>query len=344
MLKIGLAGVGYLGSRHLKHLQEMDNVQLSGVWDSNPTVRHNLRQTEHVPIMESFDELLRLSDAIDLVTPTFTHYELGMKVIASGRPLFVEKPLCATYPEGCKLVERAAAMGVMIQVGHIERFNRAYRALKTIIGKHNDTTGAVKVSPRFIEAHRLAPWAGRGVDVAVIYDLMIHDLDLILSLIDAEVVAVYASGVGVVTNSVDIANARLEFHNGAVANVTASRISLKRMRKIRIFGDHEYIALDFNKGTCEYVGAAASVDSMPAGAEPLGAIGEGEHHYALYRTFLHSTEGDALRLELLAFRDAVMHDTKPLITGEDGLRALLLADHVVKAINAHNGHSTELYK
>jgi len=337
MLKIGLAGVGYLGARHLKHLQEIEGVQLSGVWDNNPAIREALRQTGSIPIAESFEELLQNSDAIDLVTPTSTHYELGLKVVNSGRPLFVEKPLCATYDEGRKLVERADSMGVMIQVGHIERFNRAYRSLKNIIGERDHATGAPKVRPRFIEAHRLAPWAGRGVDVAVIYDLMIHDLDLILSLIDEEVVAVHASGVGVVTRSVDIANARLEFHNGAVANVTASRISLKRMRKIRIFGAQEYIALDFNKGTCEYVGAAPSPETMPNGAEPLGAIGEGAHQFTLYRSFVEAPEGDAMRLELEAFRDAVINDTQPAVSGEEGLKALLLADQVIKAIAAHNG-------
>jgi len=342
MLRIGLAGVGYLGSRHLKHLLEISGVELAGIWDNSPAVREKVQSEFGIPVAKNFSALLDRSEAIVLVTPTSTHHELGMQVVSAGLPLFVEKPICAGFQEGAELVELAEEKGVMIQVGHIERFNRAFRALQTIQGESDRlvlpgqiplASHTVKVRPRFIEAHRLAPWAGRGVDVAVVYDLMIHDLDLILSLVQSKISAVHASGVGVVTNSVDIANARIEFENGAVANITASRISLKRMRKIRIFGQQEYIALDFNKGTCEYVGACGDEASLPSGAEVLGAIGEGEHQVGLYRHFVEAPEGDAMRLELEAFRDAVVNGTPPPVTGVDGLKALILADRIVQVIN-----------
>ena len=266
--------------------------------------------------------MIELSDAIDIVTPTSTHYELGIKTIDAGLPLFIEKPLCATYEQGARLVERAEKSGVPIQVGHIERFNRAFRAL-----------GTIKLRPQFIEAHRLAPYVGRGVDVAVIFDLMIHDLDLVLALAPGDdVIAVHANGVGVVSDSMDIATARIEFASGLVANVTASRISLKRMRKIRVFGEKEYVSLDFNEGVCEYVGVTNDIKAIPQGADPIGKMGVGDQEQYLHRRLLSADEGDAMKLELESFRDAVTNGTDPVVTGMDGLKALKLAERIIASI------------
>ena len=321
LLKIGLVGCGYLGSRHLKHLLDIEGVEVSGVWDMDPATRKKANDEFDVQVAVDLEDLISRSDVVDIVTPTSTHYEIGLQVIEAGLPLFVEKPICATYDEGLQMIEKARSAGVPIQVGHIERFNRAFRAL-----------GSVKVRPGFIEAHRLAPWSPRGGDVAVVHDLMIHDLDLILTLADDFPVQIHANGVGVVTDSVDIANVRLEFASGLVANVTASRISLKRMRKLRLFGDSEYIALDLADGTCEYVGVTSDKSQIPVGSQLIGALGEGEMQRLLYRRFLPAEEGDALKLQLAAFRDAVIQDSAPQVTGEDGLNALKLAESIVAQI------------
>lgn len=321
MLKIGLVGVGYLGSRHLEHLLRLPGVTVSGIWDTDAARLTDESARSKVYGAQSLEDLLERSDAIDVVAPTTTHAEIGLEVIEAGKSLFIEKPICSSTSEAALLIDRAKSKNVVLQVGHIERFNRAVRALNNI-----------RVKPRFIEAHRLAPWNPRGVDVAVVHDLMIHDLDLILSFANSRPEHVHANGVGVVTNSVDIATARIEFSDGMVANVTASRISLKKMRKLRMFGENEYIALDMSKGTCEYVGVADDLSSLPAGSLPLGEMTNGTRKRALYRRFLEAEQGDALALELASFRDAVVSGTDPPVTGDDGLKALELAERVTSVI------------
>lgn len=321
MIRIGLVGAGYLGTRHLKHLLNLEGVTVSGVWDINADVR-NLTATESgVQAASNLAELIEKSDGIDVVTPTSTHHNICMQVIDAGKPLFVEKPICASSDDGRDLVENSVRMGVPIQVGHIERFNRAFRALQT-----------VRIRPRFIEIHRLAPWNPRGIDVAVVYDLMIHDLDLVLALTESKPVQIYANGVSVVSGSVDIATTRIEFSDGLVANITASRISLKKMRKLRLFGESEYIALDMDKGTCEYVGISGRTDEVPKTAQPLGEITIKDKSRILFRNFLTAPEKDALRLELESFRDTIMHGTQPPVTGQDGLKSLILAEKIIKRI------------
>lgn len=321
MVKIGLVGVGYLGTRHLHHLKNLEGVEVPAVWDLDPDALLRARAEFGVPAARSLTDLIAKSDAVDVVTPTTTHLEVGMKVIQAGKPLMVEKPLCATAAEGRLLVEAAAGSKVPVQVGHVERFNRAWRALSTL-----------RIRPMFIEGHRLATFTHRGLDVAVVFDLMIHDLDLVLTLIDEEPARIYASGVGVVTDSVDIANARLEFPGGAVANLTASRVSLKRMRKLRLFGPREYVALDFAKGTCEYVGGTPH-PPPEEDAEPLGTIQHGSRTLTLYRRFPEAPEGDALALELAAFREVAARGAKPPVSAEEGLRALTLAERILQVIH-----------
>lgn len=330
MLRIGLIGVGYLGSRHLNHLATLENVSVPVIWDTSPEALQKASESFNVPAASCLEDLLDKSDAVVLVSPTTTHFDIGMKVISAGKPLFVEKPICATGIEGQKLVQAAKAGGIPIQVGHIERFNRAFRSLQML-----------DIHPRFVEVHRLAQWNPRGGDVAVIHDLMIHDLDLLLTLAGCRPNHIHASGVGVITPSIDIANARLEFPNGLVANVTASRISLKRMRKLRLFGEHEYIALDLGKGTCEYVGAEIGEASVPfdealPGMEILGEMEMGPRHMRLFRNFLEAPEGDAMRLELSAFRDSILNNTPTIVTGSDGLEALEVAESILAIIKEKN--------
>lgn len=322
MLKIGLIGCGYLGSRHLKHLSDIDGVELSAVWDIDLNARRKAEKEYGICPVQGLDDLFSRSDAVDIVTPTPTHCTIGLQAVSHGLPFFVEKPICATYNEGLSLLREASVKNILIQVGHIERFNRAVRSL-----------GDTNIKPGFIEVHRLAEWNPRGTDVAVVHDLMIHDLDLILKFAGAFPDNIYASGVRVVTDSVDIANARLEFGSGLVANVTASRISLKRMRKLRLFGNNEYIALDLDKGTCDHVGVATDPADIPESAELLGEIGIGEKSRKLYLHLDRAPEGDALRLQLESFRDAIVSGAEPVVTGQDGLNALRLAEVIVHKIN-----------
>lgn len=299
----------------------MDGVEVSGVWDTDPASRQEAETNYGIRGAVSLEDLLHRSDAVDVVTPTSSHYEIGLRIIEAKLPLFIEKPLCSTASEGRRLVERADDSGVILQVGHIERFNRAFRALQ-----------GVALQPRFIEVHRLSFWNPRGVDVAVVHDLMIHDLDLILTLAGDFPQDIHASGVSVVSDSIDIANARLEFNSGLVANLTASRISLKQMRKLRMFGSNEYITLDLAEGKCDYYGATADPAHIPADADILSELGVGSKARTLYRHNLQADEKDALLLQLEGFRDAIISGSKPPVSGADGLRALELAELIVNRI------------
>ena len=313
--------MGHLGIHHLRHLSSIEGFEVSGIFDISPDAGRIAAEKFQVSVFDDINELIEASDVLDVVTPTSTHSQIGHLVIQAGKPLFIEKPVCATVSEAMKLVEFAKTKGIPIQVGHIERFNRAFRGLNR-----------VKVKPKFIEAHRLATFNPRGNDVAVVLDLMIHDLDLILSLTTSEPVAVYASGVPVISDSIDIANARIEFADGLVANITASRISLKRMRKLRLFGQQEYIAVDMDKGECEYVGGTFNDVPIPDEAESVGTLEMGEKRLNLFHQSLTAVEDDAMKLELTAFRDCLIHKTAPLVTGEDGLRALRLAELIIEKI------------
>jgi len=317
-MNIGLIGVGYLGMRHLKHLCNLNGINVAGIWDIDSTALSEAASEYNVFSTKSLDELIELSDAVVVVTPTSTHYEIGSQVIEAGRALFVEKPICESVSEGERLVDCAQTLDIPIQVGHIERFNRAFRALNQ-----------VQVKPRFIEAHRLAQWTPRGIDVSVIYDLMIHDLDLILALTKAHPIDIRANGVGVLTDSVDIATARIEFSDGMVANVTASRISLKKMRKLRLFGENEYVAVDLDKGSCEYVSATKKEsETIPPDAQLLGLIKVKNRQRGFFRRFLDAPEGDTLRFELASFRDAIANGSTPHVSGVEGLKALKLAEKI----------------
>ena len=235
MVKIGLLGVGHLGKIHLKCLQNIETITISGFYDPDDKAAQQILAIH--PQLQRFDSVATLidqSDALDIVTPTVTHFELAAAAIQKGKHVFIEKPLTHTLAEAEKLVALAQEKAVKVQVGYVERFNPAFLSIQNI-----------PLNPLFIEAHRLAMFNPRGTDVSVVLDLMVHDLDLILNLVKAPLKSVEASGVAVVSRSPDIANARLEFENGAVANLTASRISMKQMRKLRLFQKDAYISVDF---------------------------------------------------------------------------------------------------
>ena len=234
MLKIGVLGVGHLGRIHLKCIELVDELELVGFFDPNEKNASTALKNHKIQRFDSLEDLIAAVDMVDIVTPTTTHFRLAKKSIEAGKHVFIEKPVTNTISEAEELLSLAKEMNVKVQVGHVERFNPAFLSLK-------DTD----LKPMFIEAHRLAMFNPRGTDVSVVLDLMIHDLDIVLSLVDSEVKGVHASGVNVVSDSPDIANVRLEFENGCVANLTASRISMKQMRKVRLFQPDAYISLDF---------------------------------------------------------------------------------------------------
>lgn len=242
-LKIGVLGAGHLGKIHLKCIAALtDEFHLIGFHDADTETSQKVAEQHGIPSFNSFDELLSKVDAVDIVTPTVTHFHLAKIAIEAGKHVFIEKPVTQTPEESKQLIELIEKQGVVAQVGHVERFNPALLSVKDIA-----------LNPMFVEAHRLATFNPRGTDVPVVLDLMIHDIDIVLSLVKSPVQSISASGVAVVSDSPDIANARIEFENGCVANLTASRISMKQMRKVRLFQKDAYLGLDFLKKEAQVI-------------------------------------------------------------------------------------------
>lgn len=321
-MNIGLAGAGYLGSIHAKLLAGQ-NVNWTGVYDLDPQRAQKVAAEYGCRACGSPDELISGADAVIVAAATTAHYSVGKQALAAGRHLFLEKPMTTTPEEARELIDLARQQKLVLQVGHVERFNRAFRAL-----------GNSHPRPQFVEAHRLSPFRPRGTDVAVVLDLMIHDLDLILCLTGEYPSQVDALGVAVISEGVDIANARLTFPSGAVANVTASRISANPMRKLRMFAADSYIALDFAAGSVQRFKIAAPDEEHMPGTTSLGELEKG----AVKRHILFSApaapEGNALQMEQQAFFHAIETGTPPPVTGEQGLRALQLATEILAKIGA----------
>ncbi len=324
-IRVGVIGVGRLGGFHAEKYAALESADLVGVYDPDPERAAEVAGRLGTRAFATAAELLAEVEAVSIVAPTQEHHRLGMQALAAGVHTLVEKPITATIDEARELVATARAAGLKLQVGHIERFNPALLAVE-----------GYELAPLFVESHRLAPFSPRGADVAVVLDLMIHDIDLILTLIKSPVTHIQASGVAVVSGSADIANARVEFENGAVANVTASRISAKRMRKMRLFQRDAYLSLDFADGTAEVFRLAADGEATGAVPSlPLGQIERGSRQRTiLYEQPPVEAERDALKHELTLFLRAVEQNTEPVVTGEDGLRALEVADRIVKLIEA----------
>ena len=320
-LKVGVIGTGHLGKLHIKMFKSIVNCELLGIYDSNPGQLNTVSEELNVPGADSIEDLLKKVDAVSIAATTTAHYELAKKCFENGIHVFIEKPITATIKEAEELVEISEQKNLNLQVGHIERFNPALVAMEKYID-----------DPKFIQTDRLSQFNPRGTDVAVVLDLMIHDIDIILSLVKSDVVEVQANGVAVVSDHLDIANARLQFENGAVANVTASRISQKKMRKMRIFQRDSYIALDFVTGVAE----AYRLMSPDAEVSPtlisFGEIGVGEKKRKLVYEQPEQKELNALQYELQLFVNSVINGTKPVVSGIDGLRALKVAELIIKKI------------
>lgn len=326
-LKVGVIGVGHLGKLHTKMFSQIENCELMGVFDSDSEKSKAVAEEFKTKSFNSMDDLLNQTNAVSIAATTSAHFELAMKALEFNNHIFIEKPITATIEEAEKLVELAEKKNLNLQVGHIERFNPGLLAIESYIK-----------DPKFIQSDRLAPFNPRGTDVAVVLDLMIHDIDIILSLVKSKVVDVVANGVEVVSDNIDIANARIQFENGAVANVTASRISQKRMRKMRIFQKDNYLSLDFNTGASEIYNLLPLEQEVPPTAMSIGEIGIGDKKKKLIYEQPDKVEVNALQYEIQLFVNSVLEKTIPIVSGKDGLRALLVADLIMQKINQSKGN------
>ena len=320
-VRIGVVGTGHLGSLHAKLLAEIKSAKLVQLFDEDRTKAASLAKTLGTSAAGSLDELLASVDAVSIATSTRSHYEVALKAIERGVHLFIEKPITDTIERGEDLVERAERKGVKIQVGHIERFNPAILSLEQY-----------HLKPMFVECHRLAQFNPRGTDVAVVLDLMIHDIDLIMSLVGSDVTSVEASGVAVVSDSIDIANARLQFANGCVANVTASRISQNKMRKIRLFQQDSYISIDLLQGQSEVFRLVDEKDQKSKPTMLLGKIDQGSRKRMIVYEQPEAREVNALKFELELFVNSVRTGADIAVTGRDGVQALRVAQRIMAAI------------
>jgi len=303
-VRVGVVGTGALGYHHVRLLRRLPGAELVGIYDINPARAAQVAGELETVAYPSLDALLDRVAAVTVAVPTPAHTSVGLAVLERGRGLLMEKPLADSVAGAEQLVQRAAAAQAVLQVGHVERFNRAVRAAAPYLEE-----------PRFLQTERLAPFQPRGTDVAVILDLMIHDLDLVLELVRSDVTDVRATGVAILTPHVDIANARVEFSNGAVANVTASRVSRERTRKLRIFQHTGYFSLDLAQGRGDFY-------RLKPGWQSLGA------------TTLQASEAEPLRLELESFVRAVRGEGEVVVSGAAGAQALALAFRVADAVQA----------
>ena len=313
--RVGVVGAGSLGFHHIRILRDLRGIQFSGFVEARPERSREVEKELRVRSHPDLESLLDASDAAVIVVPTSAHFSVASTAIENGKHVFIEKPITTTLEEADALLDLAEKKGVMVQIGHIERFNRAVRAALPHVSH-----------PRFIDSERLAPFSPRGSDVAVVLDLMIHDIDLLLTLVGSEARDISAVGVPVLTPMLDIANARVTFKSGAVANITSSRISRERKRKIRIFQQREYLSLDLAAGTGEFYRLKhdfdpASIRSAPA---DIAAFVD--------RVKLHAPDGEPLKLELESFASALKGETPVVVTGEEGRLALGVALRIVKEI------------
>ena len=314
-VRIGVVGAGGLGVHHIRILRDLPRAALAGFYESRADRAAQVSGELGVRAFERYEELLDAVDALTIVVPTPAHHAVARKALERGKHVLIEKPIASTLDEADELLAIAVREGLVVQTGHVERFNRAVRAALPHVA-----------SPRFIESDRLAPFNPRGSDVAVVLDLMIHDIDLVHTLVGGSVTDLAAVGVGVLTPSVDIANARLTFDSGAVANITASRVSRERMRKIRIFQRSGYLSLDLAAGNGEFFRMREDLDLAELTKAPLALEAFVE------RVPLEAPEGEPLRLEFESFLDAVLGVRPVAVSGADGREALAVALRIVREI------------
>jgi len=323
-LKAGIFGLGHLGKIHLKILKEIcaerNDVEICGVFDSDIEKNETISKENNFEINNTAEDLIGKINTAIIVTPTSTHFEIASKTISNDINTFIEKPVTDTTEEAEKLLKLSENKNIKIQIGHIERFNAAILALDNY-----------NLAPMFIETHRLAQFNPRGTDVSVIQDLMIHDIDIILNLVKSKVKSIDANGVAIITDKIDIANARIKFENGCVANITASRISLNKMRKMRLFQKSAYISIDFLQNTSEVFrlddGKTDNSNSLA-----LTEFIQGENKVKIFYEKPPVKEVNSMKYEMNKFIDSIVNDLEPIVTLEDGLQALEVANEIVKKI------------
>lgn len=322
-IRLGVAGVGSLGFHHARIAKSLPNARMAGFHEPRADRASEVSEELAIPSLPTLDALLDEVDALVIATPTRTHAEVAIAALERGIHVFIEKPIASSLEEADRILDVAARTGALVQVGHVERFNAALIAA----GPYLDT-------PLFLESHRLAPFTERGTDVAVVLDLMIHDVDLVASLVGRPISDIQATGIPVLTPSVDIANARIAFEGGAVANLTASRVSTERMRKLRIFQRSGYLSLNLADGTGEFLRLKGD---LPA----LGGVGKGVDDLTdgiwsiVERIPLSSEGGEPLRLEQESFLEAIRDGREPRVSGRDGRDALATALAIQDRILSH---------
>ena len=311
--KIGVIGVGHLGQHHVKHLSNNNVISFSGIFDVDTDRANKIAVEYNCNAHDSLNDLLNNCDAVSIVTPTLTHAKIAEQCIMAGKHVFIEKPITKTVAEADRLLNLAAENNVLIQVGHIERLNPALIPLKNF-----------ELNPKYIEVQRLAPYTVRGTDVPVVLDLMIHDIDIILSLVNSPVKNIRASGVSILSDSVDIANARLRFENGTVASITSSRIARDKVRKIKIFQKDMYVTIDFLLGLTEIYRVLEADQDDPDALETASLEAYGNHKKIVYEK-PDINQFDALEMELTNFIQSINGNDKPIVNGQAGRNALDVA-------------------
>ncbi|MDD4209428.1 MAG: Gfo/Idh/MocA family oxidoreductase [Bacteroidales bacterium] len=319
MIKVGVFGAGHLGKIHIRCLKNVEKVEIIGFYDQNEEVRKEVSATFGIPYFEDAEALIAQSDAIDIVTPTVSHHEVAMEALKKKKHVFIEKPITATLKEAKEILDYSQSQQLKVQIGHVERFNDAYLGAKAYID-----------NPMFIECHRLAGFNPRGTDVSVVLDLMIHDIDILLHSVKSEVKDIHASGVSIVSDTPDIANARIEFENGCVANLTASRISIKNMRRTRMFQKNAYITIDFLEKQTNIMRIR---DYVPEDANDLlPLILDLGNNKGKKRIFIETpppANVNAIEMELHLFIQSILHNTPCEVSVNDGYRALKIAYQIM---------------
>ena len=319
MLKVGVIGAGYLGKKHLKIVENSSFFDLIGFYDENDNTKENLSKNSNYVSFDQIDSLIDATDIIIIVTPTLSHFDLAKKVIKAKKHVFIEKPICSTVEQAYQLIDLEEKNKVFGQVGHIERFNPAFEAIKSSIG-----------SPQFIEAQRFAEFNPRGTDVSVVLDLMIHDIDIVLSVVKSEIEKIDASGFSVISETPDICNARIIFKNGCVANLTANRVSLKKIRKTRFFLKNRYVAIDYLTQNVEIV----KVKDIPKVKDDLSILvtnAEGKRKKIVIENPI-ITKYNSIKKELEDFYHCILENKKPKVSLLDGARALEVAKKIMECI------------
>jgi len=320
MLRVGVLGAGHLGKIHLRLLKQSEKYELVGFYDAFDENANKVAAEFGYKKFDSIAELIAAVDVVDIVTPTLQHFECAQQVIEAGKHIFIEKPISNTVEEAEEIIALTKKYNVKGQVGHVERFNPAFTAVKDKIK-----------NPMFIETHRLAEFNPRGTDVPVVLDLMIHDIDAILSVVKSKVKSINASSVAVISDSPDITNARIEFENGCVANITSSRISMKNMRKSRFFQKDAYISVDYLDKVCEIV-RMQDAPEVPGDFDMILQNAEGVKKQ-IYFDNPNVQANNAILDELETFADAINNNTTPIVTLEDGTEALRVAYQIIDCMN-----------